>query len=207
MDAPAKMIAAIAEKWDELDNKFIAGPLSTPEELFRLMHQYRFAQALRFDRNLDSNYLPRQISVARLHCHISPPRNLTLADYCMYHGKSYPMDLRKVAGLWHSNLPFTFPNIVILDICLGEATYWLPSILEAITSVLKRIILRDGGDIIDSTRVYDFPVGKLYQYLQEHPETSLLLPFVSSDERAIWVNELFFVFKQGRVAFLSRDGE
>lgn len=204
---PVETIRAIDEIWDELDNAFIPGPLSEPQELLDLMHRHRFVQGLGFDRDLDLNYLPRRINLARLDYLTSLSGNRTDDHIHMYGGKIYPNDLCKVDGPWHYPLPFTFPNLVILDICLQEATYWLPSILGAVTPALKRILLRDGDDIIDSTRVFEFPVQQLYHFLQEHPETKLLLPFVSFDERAIWVGELFFVFKRKRAAFLSRDGE
>lgn len=195
MNLPAKTIRAIREKWDELDNVFLPGPLNEPHELLDFMRRHQFAQGLRFDHDLDLHYLPRQINIARLNY---------LTDDC-YH--IYPRDLRDVDGPWRHPLPFIFPNLVILDIHLAEATYWLPTILRAVTSALKRIILRDGDDIIDSARVFDFPVQKLNEFLQGHPETRLILPFVSFDERAIWIEELFFVFQRGCALFLSLNGE
>jgi len=195
MNLPDKTIRAIREKWDELDNVFIPGPLNEPQELLDLMRRHQFAQGLRFDHDLDLNYLPRRINLARL-------------DYLTDdHYHIYPNDLRKVDGPWHHPLPFKFPNLVILDIYFKEATYWLPTILRAVTSALKRIILRDGDDIIDSARVFDFPIRELNEFLQQQSETRLILPFVSFDEREIWVRELFFVFQRGRARFLSRNGE
>ena len=52
--------------------------------------------------------------------------------------------------MWHHPLPFSFPNLIILDIHFAGATYWLPAILRAVMLDLKRIILRDGDNIIDS---------------------------------------------------------
>jgi hypothetical protein len=199
MELPDKITRRVREKWDELDNVLIPGPLKEPEELLQLMRRHRFAEGLRLDRDLDLNYLPRRINLARLNYLISPPGRDT------YH--IYPNDLRKVDGPWHQPLPFRLPNLVILDICFKEATYWLPSILRAVTLALKRIILRDGDDIIDSVRVFDFPITELNEFLYQHPETRLILPFVSFDERAIWIGELFFVFQRGHARFLLRNGE
>lgn len=195
MNLSDETIQAIRDKWDDLDNAFLRGPLNEPQELLDLMRRHRFAQGLRFDHDLDLNYLPRRINIARL-------------DYLTkdrYH--IYPRDLRKVDGPWHYPLPFRFPNLVILDLHFTEATYWLPPILGAVTSALKRIIIRDGDDIINSARVFDFPVQKLNEFLQGHPETCLILPFVSFDERAVWIEELFFVFQRRCALFLSRNGE
>ena len=98
-------------------------------------------------------------------------------------------------GPWHYPLLFRFPNLVILDLHFAEATYWLPAILGAVTLALKRIIIRDGDDIINSARVFGFPIQKLNEFLQGHPETCLILPFVSFGEWAVWIEELFFVFQ------------
>ena len=138
---PYKIIWGIHEQSDELIVVLIPGPLSKPEQLLELMHQYWFAQGLWFDPNLDLNYLPQQINIAHLDY---------LTDDC-YH--VYPHNLCNVERTWHHPLPFSFPNLIILDIHFAEATYWPPAILQAVMLDLKRIILRDGDYIIDSAWV------------------------------------------------------
>ena len=59
MNLSDETIQAICEKWDDLDNAFLCGPLNEPQELLHLMRRHRFAQGLRFDHDLDLNYLPR----------------------------------------------------------------------------------------------------------------------------------------------------
>ena len=138
MNLSDETIQAIREKQDYLDNAFLCGPLNEPQELLDLMHRHRFTQGLRFDHDLDLNYLPRRINIAHL--------NYLTKD--RYH--IYPSDLCKVDGPWHYPLLFRFPNLVILHLHFAEATYWLPPILGAVRSALKRIIIRDGDDIINS---------------------------------------------------------
>jgi len=157
MKLSANIIRSVHEKWEEMDNVLIPGLVNEPEELLCLMHRHQYAQGLQFDHDLDLNYLPWRINLACLKYLISPLG-------CDTH-HLYPNDLHKVDGPWHQPLPFTLPNLVVLDICFQEAMYWLPSILQAVTLALKRIILRDGDDITDSGRVFDFPITELNEFL------------------------------------------
>ncbi|KAF8871456.1 hypothetical protein BD779DRAFT_1478240 [Infundibulicybe gibba] len=86
--------------------------------------------------------------------------------------------LHQISGIYDSPITFTFANLVVLDIVYIQATYWLLPIVST-RPPLRRIIIRDGGDLPEAVRA--LPFHEIEDHLAEMPEVKVILLFINDD--------------------------
>lgn len=96
--------------------------------------------------------------------------------YKTYEGVVYPEDIQRIEGIWLESLP-SFTNLVVLDMDINLALFWLLPILGATTSTfLRRICLRNTDDFFQLSM--RFPAVELDLVLDEDfPLTKIILLF------------------------------
>jgi hypothetical protein len=134
--------------------------------------------------------------IERVHSH----RNLLLISYHMegrkiqyngwyYHGGLYwPGDLGKLPGPWKNPFTFTFPRLMLLDLDIHDAVYWLMPILQATKTyaLLRHVILRGCIDYDD--HAIPFPFQAFNAQLEHWPDAKVLLAWAQSD-REQWIQD------------------
>jgi hypothetical protein len=93
--------------------------------------------------------------------------------------RSYPDNLSDVPGLWHYPLRISLPNLIILDLTLNDALYWLLPILNTLTasSPLRRIHLRFCDDFRDLP--FSFPFSEVDCRLSHLPNVKVLISWAT----------------------------
>lgn len=99
------------------------------------------------------------------------------ASYVAFNNEVYPYDLSTISGPWLSPLPFLFKNLMVLDIALDDAIYWMFGILNATceSTSLRRIILRNPDDL--RYLPFQFPFMELDHILTDRPAIKVILLF------------------------------
>lgn len=71
----------------------------------------------------------------------------TESHFRCFNEVEYPLDLTTVEGVWKDPLP-NFANLIVLDLNLKSAIYWLIPIISAVRKAgpLRRIIIREIDD-------------------------------------------------------------
>lgn len=94
----------------------------------------------------------------------------------MFEGTKYDTDLSTIDGVWNDPLP-AFSNLVVIDIEITSAIYWLIPILTACCDnlFLRRVIIRDVDDLALTS--WDFPAKKVDLLLSDLPLVQVILVY------------------------------
>jgi hypothetical protein len=196
--------------------KFTIIAADDPEIILSMLPTKRTATFLIFRRSaqFSSDLL---YYIERIHTH----RQLLLISCLMdkreiqdnerdYHeGLYWPSDLGELPGPWKNPLPFTFPRLMLLDLDVRDAVYWLMPILQAIKTYapFRRVILR--GCVDYNNHAIPFPFEAFDTQLEPWPDAKVLLTWAYSDKDEwiqYWRESLPRLEAVGRIGLLYAAG-
>lgn len=128
----------------------------------------------------------------------------TPVDYMMYESRNYPHDLSAIYGIWREPLGFTFKNLVVLDMEIREALYWLFPILHATGQHLRRIILRQLQQL--EGLAFPFPFTQLDHYLYDRYEVKVIILFPDEGEMTMMQEKLPLLHYLTRLEHINAEG-
>jgi hypothetical protein len=130
-------------------------------------------------------------------------------DWFFHGGLFWPEDLTTLPGPWKAPLDFVFPHLMLVDLDIEDAVYWVIPILQAIgpDAPFRRIILRecDGCDEL----AIPFPFGAFDRHLDERPAVMVLIGWAVSEKDEFiekWRSRLPKLESGGRMRVLYSDG-
>ena len=160
---------------------FLVITTSDPEFLRRAVHAHQFSPFIilrRPARPTDGGYAPERIHMHRVILQTEQKfigKTYTDEQYRTFEGECWPDDLSQVTGLWTQPLNCSLSNLVIVDLTIHDALFWVIPILDALgnSPALRRLILRfrDDWDLLP----FPFPFLSLDQRVSAIPSASVLI--------------------------------
>lgn len=121
-----------------------------------------------------------------------------VADYINFNGVRYPYDLSRVGGPWNNPLPFSFNDLLVLNLDIHTALYWAIPILEASRS-MRRLIIRCIDDLC--TLPFLFPFTELEHCLAEHPAVKTIFFYAGVEMITKFQREMPLLNFRGAVCY------
>lgn len=111
-------------------------------------------------------------------------------DYRAFENQIYPLNLGTIDGLWRDPIPVKYNSLVVLDIDISKAIYWLLPILSAASDSphFRRLILRDTDDF--NALPFPLQVTELDLVLSDMPAVNVILLFPSEASIAYFTASL-----------------
>lgn len=200
-----------------LTPKFTIIPSNVPETLMSALYIKRRASFLVFRRPVSarsrsSGYIIETVhgKRGRLLCRLATCGVEITEDKWYYHGGLYwPDDLAALPGPWKDPLTFSFPRLMLLDLDVRDAVYWLMPILQAMDphTPFRRVILR--GCVDYDEHAVSFPFGAFDSYLDHWPAAKVLIGWAGSEEDyfiQVWRTCLPKLEAAGRIGVLYSYG-